>query len=76
MAYKTKRDIAVSLLAYYGRYIPDAPNLKYHARIKNKSFHATDTYTLTVKIADGFSMKALRDIKKELESEGVIDGEK
>lgn len=61
-----KRDMATLIVAEWGRYVPDSPNLCYTARVSGKSFHSSDTAILADKIAFEFSAARLREIVKDI----------
>lgn len=55
----TKRELAGDIVRYFGRYIEDAPKMKYHIRLGYLSFHAEDTHLLADKLAAKFKKTTL-----------------
>ena len=70
---KTKRDLAGELVGAFGRFMPDAPNLKYYVRLLGRSSHAAETDELADLVTERYTMKQLRELVKTIPEED--DGE-
>jgi hypothetical protein len=51
----TKRGMAGEPVGAFGRYMADAPNLKYYARLMGRAFHSADTAELADRVAKELS---------------------
>jgi len=56
----TKRGMAGEPVGAFGRYMADAPNLKYYARLMGRAFHSADTAELA-ELADRVAKELSRD---------------
>ena len=65
----TKRVIAGELVGAFGRYMPDAPLLRYHIRISGRFFASEETHLLADKVAEAFTKRELLDLRKTIPEE-------
>lgn len=66
----TKREMAVDLLAAFGKFMPDAPTTPYYIRLNGKFFCSADTAELADQVTAYFSKTDLVDLVGLIPREG------